>query len=203
MPSPRMAFAARRALGHAAAMTDTFRIEPAAPADAPEIAELYAHHVLHGTATFELEPPGAAEIRARIERVRAAAMPWLVARGRRGEIVGYAYAAPFHTRPAYRHTCENTIYVRHDRIGQGIGTALLAALLAACEGTDLRQMVALIAGTEPASIALHAKAGFVEVGRLAGVGRKHGRWIDVIHMQRALGDGDGSPPRGEARRLQG
>jgi L-amino acid N-acyltransferase YncA len=180
-------------------MTDTFRIEPAAPADAPAIAELYAHHVLHGTATFELEPPGDAEIRARIERGRAAAMPWLVARGRHGEIVGYAYAAPFHTRAAYRHTCENTIYVRHDRVGQGIGTALLTALLAACEGTGLRQMVALIAGTEPASIALHAKAGFIEAGRLASVGRKHGRWIDVIYMQRALGAGDDGPPCGEDR----
>jgi L-amino acid N-acyltransferase YncA len=181
-------------MGHVAAMTHTFRIEPAAASDAPDIAQLYAHHVLHGTATFEIDPPDAAEILARMQRLKAAGMPWLVARDGTGEIVGYAYAAPFHTRAAYRHTCENTIYIRHDRLGQGIGTALMAALLAACAQTGLRQMVALIAGTEPASIALHAKAGFVEAGRLASVGRKHGRWIDVLYMQRALAAGDATPP---------
>jgi L-amino acid N-acyltransferase YncA len=189
-----MAFAARRAMGHVAAMTPAFRIEPAVSSDAPGIAEVYAHHVLHGTATFEIDPPDAAEIVARMRRLHAVRMPWLVARDGRGEILGYAYAGPFHPRPAYRHTCENTIYIRHDRLGRGIGTALLAALLAACEGAGMRQMVALIAGTEPASIALHAKAGFVEAGRLASVGRKHGRWIDVLYMQRPLGEADATAP---------
>lgn len=178
-------------------MAPDFRIEPATPADAPAIAELYAHHVLHGTATFEIEPPDAAEIAARMERLRAAGMPWLVARDADGTLLGYAYAGPFHSRAAYRHTAENTIYIRHDRLGQGLGTALLAALLAACERAGLRQVVALIAGTEPASVALHAKAGFVEVGRLSSVGRKHGRWIDVLYMQRTLGEGDKAPPATE------
>lgn len=186
-------------MGHVAAMSDIRRIDPAVPADAPAIAEIYAHHVLHGTATFEIEPPDPAEILTRMDRSRAAGMPWLVARDRGGDILGYAYAAPFHARAAYRHTCENTIYIRHDRRGEGIGTALLTALLAACETAGLRQVVALIAGTEPASIALHAKAGFVEVGRLAGVGRKHGRWIDVVYMQRPLGEGDLTPPGDESR----
>lgn len=179
-------------------MTDPFHIESAVLADAPGIAELYAHHVLHGTATFEIDAPDSAEICARMSRLGSAGMPWLVARDRRGEILGYAYAASFHARAAYRHTCENTIYVRHDRLGRGIGTALLAALLTACERSGLRQVVALIAGTEPASIALHAKAGFVEAGRLASVGRKHGRWIDVVYMQRALGEGDATAPDGGA-----
>lgn len=173
------------------------RIVPATPADAPAIAALYAHHVLQGTATFELVPPDAAEIAARMERLRARGMPWLAAKDADGALLGYAYAGPFHTRAAYRHTCEDTIYIRHDRLGQGIGTALLAALLTACEAAGLRQAMALIAATEPASIALHAKAGFVEVGRLRSVGRKHGQWIDVVYMQRALGEGDTTPPTAE------
>ena len=178
-------------------MSDEFRIEPATPADAAGIARIYAHHVLHGTATFEIDPPDVAEIAARMDRLRAAGMPWLVARDGEGRLLGYAYAGPFHVRAAYRHTAENTIYIRRDKLGQGLGTALLAALLAACEACGVRQVIALIAGTEPASVALHAKAGFVEVGRLKGVGRKHGKWIDVLYMQRALGGGDASPPDAE------
>jgi phosphinothricin acetyltransferase len=178
-------------------MSDELRIEPATKADAAAIAELYAHHVLHGTATFETAPPDASEIAARMEKLRTAGMPWLVARDANGALLGYAYAGPFHSRAAYRYTCENTIYIRHDRLGRGLGTVLLEALLAACEACGLRQVVALIAGTEPASVALHAKAGFVEVGRLKSVGRKHGKWIDVLHMQLALGDGDATPPEKE------
>jgi L-amino acid N-acyltransferase YncA len=183
-------------------MTAGFHIESATPGDAVEIAALYAHHVLHGTATFEIDPPAAAEIAERMEKLRAAGLPWLVAReadgkGADGTLLGYAYAGPFHSRAAYRHTAENTIYIRHDRLGRGIGTALLAALLRACEAAGLRQVVALIAGTEPASIALHAKAGFAEVGRLRSVGRKHGQWLDVLYMQRALGEGDRTPPEAE------
>ena len=178
-------------------MSAVHRIEPAVPEDATAIAALYAHHVLHGTATFEIDPPDAAEIAARMEKLRSLGMPWLVARDADGTLLGYAYAGPFHTRPAYRHTAENTIYIRHDRLGQGLGTALLAALLTACEACGVRQMMALIAGTEPASIALHAKAGFVEAGRLKSVGRKHGKWIDVLYMQRALGEGDASAPCAE------
>lgn len=125
--------------------------------------------------------------------------PWLAARTGDGELVGYAYAGPFHQRAAYRFACENSIYIRHDRLGQGTGTALLNALLPSCQAAGYRQMIALIAGTEPASLALHRRAGFVEAGRLASVGRKHGRWIDVIYMQRALGEGDSTPPAVEPR----
>jgi phosphinothricin acetyltransferase len=178
-------------------MSDELRIEPATTADAAAIAALYAHHVLHGTATFETVPPDASEMAARVEKLRGAGMPWLVARDVDGTLLGYAYAGPFHSRAAYRYTCENTIYIRHDRLGRGLGSALLKALLAACEACGLRQVVALIAGTEPASVALHAKAGFKEVGRLKSVGRKHGQWIDVLHMQLALGDGDATPPEKE------
>jgi phosphinothricin acetyltransferase len=174
-------------------------ITAAAPDDAPAIARIYAHHVLHGAATFEIEPPDAAEIAARMRRVAEAGLPWLVARDAEGTVLGYAYAGPFHARAAYRHTAEDTIYIRHDRLGQGLGRALLSALLEACEGTGLRQMMALIAASEAASLALHAKAGFVEVGRLKSVGRKHGKWIDVVYMQRPIGTGDATPPEAEPR----
>lgn len=175
-------------------MAEGFIIAPASFVDAPAIAAIYAHHVRRGTATFEIEPPDADEIAARMAKVLDAGWPWLGARDAAGELVGYAYAGQFHPRPAYRFACEDSIYIRHDRLGQGIGTALLAALLEASQACGFRQMVALIAGTEPASVALHARAGFAEMGRLKSVGRKHGRWIDVLHMQRALGDGDGTPP---------
>lgn len=180
-------------------MSANATILSATAADAAEIAAIYAHHVRHGTATFEIVPPDAAEMAARLRARVAAGLPWLVARDDAGALVGYAYAGRFHARAAYRDTCENSVYIRHDRLGQGLGTLLLAALLARCEAAGLRQMIALIAGTEPASIALHASAGFVEVGRLRSVGRKFGRWIDVIYMQRALGEGDTIAPAQEPK----
>ena len=118
----------------------------------------------------------------------------LVARDAGAAVLGYAYAAPYHARPAYRLTCENSIYVREDRLGQGIGTALLTSLIEATEAAGMRQMVALIAGTETASVALHEKSGFRHCGRLEHVGRKFGQWLDVIFMQRSLGAGAGTPP---------
>lgn len=179
-------------------MTDV-RIQPATDADAADIAALYAHHVVNGTATFEIDPPDAAEIAGRIERVQAAGLPWLVARdaAAAGALLGYAYAGQFRERVAYRDTVENAIYIAHDRLGQGLGKRLLAALIEACEAlapAGPRQMIAVIAGSEPASIALHARAGFVEVGHLKAVGRKHGRWLDVVYMQRGIGPGDRVPP---------
>lgn len=180
---------------HVRRMSEGFTIVPATPADAPAIAAIYAHHVRHGTATFETVPPDAAEITARMVEGQAAGWPWLVAHSLdNGEIAGYAYAAQFRPRAAFRHACEDSIYLRHDRLGQGLGTALLAALIDAAEASGFRQMIAGITGSEPASIALHARAGFREVGRLASVGWKHGRWLDVVYLQRALGAGDGEPP---------
>ena len=172
----------------------SFSIESAIAADAPAIAAIYAHHVTHGTATWETVPPDAAEIAARMAKVLDQGWPWLVARAADGEIAGYAYAGPYHPRAGYRYTCENSVYVRHDRLGQGIGSRLLEALLAACTACGFRQMIAVIAGTEQASAALHTRFGFVEVGRFPAVGRKHGRWLDVLYMQRALGKGSAAPP---------
>lgn len=172
-------------------------ITPATLADAAGIAAIYAHHVLHGTASWEITPPTADEMAARMARVLGEGWPWLVARGPAGDLLGYAYAAQYNTRAGYRYACEDSIYLRHDALGQGIGTALLAALIDACEAWGFRQMIAGIAGSEPASMALHARAGFAEVARLRSVGRKHGQWLDVIYMQRALGLGDSAPPEEE------
>lgn len=166
----------------------------AGPADAGAIAAIYAYHVLHGTATFETAPPGVDEMRARIAKMLGAGAPWLLALGDDGEPAGYAYAAPFRDRPAYRFACEDSIYIRHDRRGQGIGKALLGELLVRAEETGFRQMLAVIGGGEPASVALHAALGFVETGRMPAVGRKHGRWLDTVYMQRALGEGAGTAP---------
>ncbi|MDE2560607.1 MAG: N-acetyltransferase [Sphingomonadales bacterium] len=169
-------------------------ITAATLADASAIADIYGHHVLHGTATFETVPPTNVEMAARLDKVLFGGWPWLVARDASGAVAGYAYAAPFRDRPAYRFTCENSIYIAHDRRGQGIGKALLAALLGGSQACGFRQMIAVIGGAEPASVALHAACGFVETGRMRAVGRKAGRWLDTLYMQRALGEGAGTPP---------
>lgn len=161
-------------------------IAPVAAADAPEIAEIYAFHVTYGVATFELQPPSTDEMAQRIARVQALGHPWLGARDVAGCLVGYAYASNFHPREAYGFTCEDSIYVRNDRLGTGVGSALLAELISAARACGFRQMVALITGGVAGSMELHQRFGFVEAGRLAAVGFKHGSWLDVVLMQRSL-----------------
>jgi phosphinothricin acetyltransferase len=182
---------------HVVIMNQGVGIASATPGDAAGIAAIYAHHVLHGTASWEVVPPPAEEIAERMAKVQGNGWPWLVARDAGRAIAGFAYAAQYNPRAGYRYACENSIYIRHDRLGRGIGTALLTALLEACEACGFRQVVAGIAGTEAASVALHARAGFVEMGRLKSVGRKHGQWLDVLYMQRPLGPGDSLPPSRE------
>jgi phosphinothricin acetyltransferase len=170
------------------------QIEPASLADAAAIAAIYAHHVLHGTASYEIEPPGTEEMVQRMRKVLGSGWPWLAARGAGGDLLGYAYASQFRDRPAYRYVCENSIYIRHDQRGQGIGKALLTALLDACQAQGFRQMIAVIGGAEPASVALHAAAGFTRAGTMRAIGRKQGRWLDTVYMQRELGEGRSTPP---------
>ncbi len=162
--------------------------------DSAAIARIYAEAVLNGTATFETEPPSAAEMARRWSDLAAAGLPWLVAE-RGGDVVGYAYAGLYRARPAYRSTLETSIYVAPEARGLRIGRALLGALILACEARDVRRLVAVIAhpGSE-ASVALHAAAGFVPAGCLPAVGYKHGRWLDTLLMQRALGPGSNEPP---------
>lgn len=176
---------------------DAFTIRPARAEDAQALAEIYAHHVHHGTATFETEAPDEEEMGARLATVTGAGAPWLVAEAADGTLLGYAYAAQFRDRPAYRMTCENSVYIRHDRRGEGIGRALLALLIVEAERAGYRQMIAVIAGAQPASVRLHGACGFEAAGRMRSVGRKHGQWHDTYYMQRALGPGDATPPEVE------
>ena len=168
-------------------------IRPGLPADIPAIAAIYAHAVLHGTASWELEPPGEAEMQRRFEAVLAGGYPYLVAE-REGGILGYAYAGAYRPRPAYRSTVENSIYIAPGAQGLGIGSLLLDALMQACTERGFRQMIAVIGDSaNRASISLHEEAGFDLVGTLRSVGWKHGRWLDTVLMQRPLGPGDGEP----------
>jgi phosphinothricin acetyltransferase len=171
-------------------------LREATVADAPRIAAIYAHHVLHGLASFETDPPGAAEIARRLGEVRARGLPYLVAEAN-GRLVGYAYAAPYRSRPAYRYTVENSVYVDRDCTGRGVGRQLLDRLVADAAASGCRQMIAVIGDSaNRPSIALHEACGFARVGLLPAVGFKFGRWVDSVLMQRALGAGDGTPPDG-------
>ncbi|MFL0672520.1 MAG: GNAT family N-acetyltransferase [Erythrobacter sp.] len=160
-------------------------IRPARASDAQAIAAIYAWHVAHGTATFDTIAPDAAEWAEKITDFAARDFPFLVAE-REGELAAYAYAARFRDRAAYAHTCEDSIYVAHAARGAGIGTALLAALITAAQESGFRQMIAVIGGGEPASVALHGKCGFVHAGRMRHVGFKFGRLLDTVYMQRDL-----------------
>ena len=153
--------------------------------DAEQVAAIYAHHVIHGTASYDTEPPTAGDTRSKIERVLAAAWPFLVATVGK-TIVGYAYATQFRDRAAYQFTCENSIYVHPDWLGRGTGKALLKELCRRSADCGFRQMIAVIGGAEPASIALHSACGFELAGRLHAVGWKHGRWLDNVYMQLEL-----------------
>jgi L-amino acid N-acyltransferase YncA len=169
-------------------------VRPATEADVPAIASIYAVAVATGTASWELTPPSIEEMRARFRAIVDGDYPYLVA-VRAGQVQGYAYASAFRPRPGYRHTIENSVYVAAAAQGQGMGRALLAELIDACAAKGWRQMVAVIGGTENvASVRLHAALGFVEVGRLPATGRKFGRWLDCIQMQRALGAGADTAP---------
>lgn len=169
-------------------------VRPARAEDLPACRDIYADAVLNGCASFELEPPDAAEMAARHARIVGAGLPWFVAEVD-GRVAGYAYAGIYRPRPAYRHTVENSVYVDPAAKGRGIGRALLAALIEATTALGYRQMIAVIGdGANAASIGLHAALGFAHAGLLCSVGWKHGRWLDSVLMQRPLGPGDGTPP---------
>ena len=168
-------------------------IRPAQERDAAAISEIYAHHVRHGIASFDQQAPAEAETVNKIIEIASRGWPFLVAE-QQEQVVGYAYATQFRDRPAYAYTCENSIYVAPAHLGQGIGQQLLAGLLEAAEAAGFRQMIAVIGGADPASVALHTALGFRESGRMTAVGHKLGRWLDTVYMQRALGDGDATQP---------
>lgn len=168
-------------------------IRPSTDADVPAIAAVYAHHVLHGGGTFEIEPPDEAEMHRRRADVLGKPLPWLVAE-RDGVLLGYAYANHFRPRRAYRFCLEDSVYVAPEAQGRGVGRLLLAELLARCAALGARQMLAVIGDADNAgSIGLHRALGFRHAGVLEASGWKFGRWLDVVLMQRALGEGRASP----------
>ena len=163
------------------------RIRAATGADLEAITAIYAHHVLNGTGTFEEVPPTQAEMAERMAAVKARGFTWFVAEDEDGTVLGYAYSGPFRARSAYRFTTEDSVYVRVDAQGRGVGRALLSAVVEECAAKGLKQMLALIGDSQNmASIALHQTMGFEPSGVMRNVGFKAGRWLDVVVMQRAL-----------------
>jgi L-amino acid N-acyltransferase YncA len=169
-------------------------IRDATEADVPDIQAIYAHHVLHGTGTFEEDPPSVEEMLVRFHKVVDSGCVWLVAADATG-VLGYGYYAPFRDRSAYRFTVEDSIYVREDVRGQGVGKALVSRLIELGTAAGLRQMIAVIGDSENVgSIGVHASLGFHMIGTMKSAGIKFGQWVDVVTMQRPLGKGDANIP---------
>jgi len=172
----------------------TVAIRPAALADIPAITRIYAHAVEHGTASFELAPPDEAEMTRRMQALLDGKFPYLAAE-LDGRVAGYAYAGLYRTRPAYRLTLEDSVYVAPEAQRRSVGRALLAALIETAATRGFRQMIAVIWDSEQtASIALHAALGFAYIGTLPSMGFKFGRWLDTVLMQRALVPGSTTAP---------
>jgi phosphinothricin acetyltransferase len=177
-------------------LTELVQVRPARAEDLAAIHAVYAHHVLHGLGSFEEEPPAPAELRRRYDDVRGCGLPYLVAEFG-GVVAGVGYCALYRARSAYRYALEDSVYVRQDVQGRGVGSALLSELIRGCEALGYRQLVAVIGDSaHTASIALHQAHGFLRVGTLRSVGFKFGRWVDSVIMQRSLGAGDATRPRG-------
>jgi L-amino acid N-acyltransferase YncA len=175
----------------------TFRsavlVRDSVDADVAAIQAIYAHHVLHGTASFELTPPTLDEMRQRRTDVVAKNLPYLVAE-QNGVVVGYAYVTLYRPRPAYRFTVEDSVYVQEGLAGQGIGSLLLAEIIKICTAKGYRQLMAVVGDSSPASVSLHERHGFTLAGTFKSVGYKFGAWRDTAMLQRTLGEGDQTEP---------
>jgi phosphinothricin acetyltransferase len=170
-------------------------IRPSRPEDIPSITTIYAHHVLHGTGTFEVTPPTPEDMRARREDVLSKGLPYLVAVDG-DNVLGFAYCNWFKPRPAYRFSAEDSIYLAPETNGQGLGRLLLTELMAQAEKAGVRKLIAVIGDSaNAASIGVHRAAGFAHVGTLKSCGWKFDRWLDVVMMDKALGWGDRSAPQ--------
>ena len=169
-------------------------IRPAATSDVDALAAIYGHHAREGLGTFEEEAPSHADMARRLAEVLGHGLPYVVAE-ETGTVLGFAYAAPFRLRSAYRFTVEDSVYIAPGAQRRGVGKALLVDLIARCEALGLRQMIAVIGDSANAgSIGLHAALGFAHAGVGRALGFKHGRWVDIVWMQRALNAGDATPP---------
>jgi phosphinothricin acetyltransferase len=169
-------------------------IRPSADSDLPAVTAIYAHHVLHGTGTFEIDPPSESDMAARRADVLARGLPWLVAE-KDGQVLGFAYANWFKPRPAYRFSAEDSIYVADSARGMGVGRKLLAELAVQAEAAGVRKLLAVIGDSANAgSIGLHRALGFTDIGTMRSVGWKFGAWRDIVLMEKTLGAGDTTSP---------
>jgi phosphinothricin acetyltransferase len=175
-------------------MPSNLLLRPSVQSDLAAITAIYGWNVLHGTGTFELEPPTEFEMARRRDDVFEKGLPWLVAE-RDGAVLGYAYANHFRPRLAYRFCLEDSVYLAPEAQGQGVGRLLLAELLARCEAAGARQMLAVIGDSENlGSVGVHRSSGFAHLGVMKAAGWKFDRWLDVVLMQKQLGVGDNQPP---------
>jgi phosphinothricin acetyltransferase len=174
---------------------NTIGIRRATEADLDRITEIYAHSVIHGTATYELEPPTRAEMAARFAALQIEGLPYFVAEDEDG-LAGYAYAGPFRTRPAYRFIVEDSIYLHPRAKGKGVGRMLLERLISEAKALGFRQMIAVIGDGSPGSpsVKLHERLGFRFCGTMEGSGFKHERWLDTVFMQLSMNGGSASAP---------
>jgi len=169
-------------------------IRPASEQDLPAITAIYAHHVLTGTATFETVPPTEAEMAARREDVLAKGLPYLVA-DEGGQVLGFAYCQWFKPRPAYRFSAEDSIYLHREAGGKGLGRSLLGELTFQAEAAGIRKLIAVIGDSaNAASIGVHRSLGFSQVGVFKSCGWKFGKWLDIVLMEKSLGEGDTTAP---------
>lgn len=173
----------------------SFTLRDATLSDIPAVTNIYRESVLNGVASYEMTPPAEAEMASRFSSIIANGYPYIAAVDPDGVLLGYAYGSAFRTRPAYRFLVEDSIYLAPEARGQGVGKALLAELIRRCTELGFRQMVAVIGGAHPASVAVHRAAGFEHGGLMKGTGFKHGRWLDTIIMQLPLGDGLTTDPQ--------
>lgn len=172
----------------------SLNLRPSLQEDLPAITEIYAHHVLYGTGTFEIDPPSLDDMRQRRDDVLSKGLPYWVAEIQ-GQIVGFAYCNWFKPRPAYRYAAEDSIYIAAQAHRRGVGRALLDALVDQAQAAGVRKLIAVIGDSANAgSVGVHRAAGFTEVGVLRSCGWKFERWLDVVLMERALGPGDQCPP---------
>ena len=170
-------------------MSATPQIRPATEADLPRITAIYSHHVLHGTGTFETEPPTLDQMRQRLQEVYSRDLPWLVAE-LNGQVAGFAYCNWFRPRAAFRYSAEDSIYLAPEAGGQGLGTLLLGELIRRAEALGIRKLIAVIGDSHnQASRGLHRRHGFIEAGIIRNCGWKHGRWLDIVMVERVLGAG--------------
>lgn len=169
-------------------------IRPSRDEDVPAITAIYGHHVLHGTGTFEVDPPSETDMAARRADVLGKGLPYLVAEDN-GRVIGFAYCNWFKPRPAYRFSAEDSIYMAPDLHRRGLGRALLAELAARAQAGGVRKLIAVIGDSANAgSIGVHRSIGFTHVGVLKSCGWKFDQWRDIVLMEKVLGAGDATSP---------